>query len=113
MAIEGKSIAVELSAGQRVNGLNHIAAIRAQLWGDKCGNELKRFIADMRDKRDAQYEQNKRALSAIFYLANIKSERHDIEFDGLTSNEKNALISAMNHFRAVVSLFPKKLTLLN
>lgn len=113
MAIEGEDIAVQLSAGQRASALNHIAAIRAQLWGDNCGNELKRFMADMRDKRDAQYEQNKRALGAIFYLANIRSERHDAEFDELTSDEKYALISAMNHFRAVVSLFPKKLTLPN
>lgn len=113
MAIESENIAAQLSAGQRVNGLNHIAAIRTKLWGDNCGNELKRFMADMRDKRDTQYEQNKRALGAIFFLANIRSERHDVEFDELTSDEKYALISAMNHIRAVVSLFPKKLTLPN
>ena len=113
MAIEGDFISVQLSAGQRANALNHIAAIRTELWGDNCGNELKRFLTDMRDKHDAQYDQNKRALGAIFYLANIKSERHNVEFDELTSDEKHALISAMNHIRAVVSLFPKKLTLPN
>ncbi|MGC0910147.1 DUF5347 domain-containing protein [Pantoea agglomerans] len=113
MAIETESNAVQLNAGQRVSGLNHIAAIRAQLWGDNCGNELKRFLADMNDKRDAQYEQNKRALAAIFFLANISKERHDVQFNELTGAEKIALIVAMNHFRAVVSLFPKRLTLPN
>jgi len=113
MAIEGKSISVQLNAGQRSSALNHIAALRSQLWGDCCGDELKRFLVDMRDKRDGQYEQNKRALGAIFYLANIRSERHETKYDELTSDEKNALISAMNHFRAVVSLFPKRLTLPN
>lgn len=113
MAIEAKQMGVQMSAGQRVAGLNRIAEIRTKIMGDNCGDELKRFMADMRDKRDSYHERNRRALGAIFFLANIKSERHECGYDELTSDEKYALIDAMNHFRAVVSLFPKKLTLPN
>ncbi|WP_312239427.1 DUF5347 domain-containing protein [Pantoea sp.] len=112
MSYKAENITVQMSAGQRASALNHIAALRTMMYGD-CGNELKRFINEMRNKRDAQYEQNNRALSAIFFLANISKERHSVEFDELTSDEIAALIGAMNHFRAVVSLFPKKLTLPN
>ncbi|MGL5991587.1 MAG: DUF5347 family protein [Plesiomonas sp.] len=113
MAIECDAAAIEMSAGERLNGLNHISVLRAQFFGDDCAQELSRFIANMNDERDLQHQKNKRALSAIFYLANIKSERHNVEFSELTTDEKTALISAMNHFRAVVSLFPRKLSLPN
>lgn len=113
MAIEAEQYSVQMNTGERVKGLSHIASIRTNIFGESCGNELKRFMSDMRDKRDMYFERNKRALAAIFFLANIKSERHECDFDELTSDEKYALINAMNHFRAVVSLFPKKLSLPN
>ncbi|WP_210082051.1 DUF5347 domain-containing protein [Pantoea endophytica] len=112
MGYKAEDVTVQMSAGQRVSALNHIAALRTMMYGD-CGNELKRFMGEMRNKRDAQFEQNNRALSAIFFLANINKERHNVEYSELTSDEITALIGAMNHFRAVVSLFPKKLTLPN
>ena len=112
MAYKAESITVQMSAGQRVSALNHIAALRTMMHGD-CGNELKRFMGEMRNTHP-QYEQNNRAMSAIFFfLANINKERHNVEYSELTSDEITALIGAMNHFRAVVSLFPKKLTLPN
>lgn len=78
MAYKAESITVQMSAGQLVNALNHIAALRTMIYGD-CGNELKRLISDMRNKRDAQYEQNSRTMSALFFLANIDKERHNVE----------------------------------
>lgn len=112
MAYKAESITVQMNVGQRTSALNHISALRTMMHGD-CSNELKRFIADMRDKRDHQAEHNSRALSAIFFLANISKERHGVDFSELTSDEKTALICAMNHLKAVVSLFPKNLTLPN
>lgn len=112
MGYKAENITVQMNAGQRANTLNHISALRTMMYGD-CGNELKRFISDMRNKRDQQFEQNNRALGALFFLANISKERHSVEYSELTSDEIAALIGAMNHFRAVVSLFPKKLTLPN
>ena len=112
MAYKAESITVQMSAGQRASALNHISALRTMMYGD-CGNELKRFFNEMRDKRDANYEKNNRALRALLFLANINKERHNVEYSELTSDEITALIGAMNHFRAVVSLFPKKLTLPN
>jgi len=98
-----------MNAGQRASALNHISVLRTMMYGD-CSSELNRFIADMRNQ---QAEQNGRALSAIYFLANISKERHVVDFSELTSDEKTALICAMNHLKAVVSLFPKNLTLPN
>lgn len=62
MAIEGAAATVPLSPGERLNGLNHIAELRAKVFGLNIESELERFIKDMRDPRDINNEQNKRAL---------------------------------------------------
>jgi len=113
MAIEGDSMLVELTAGQRVSALNHVALIRAQLMGGNCEKDMTRFFSEMRDVTDSNYQENKRALSAILFLANIGKDRHDVDFSELTTDEKTALIRAMNHLKAVVSLFPKRMALPN
>ncbi|MGC0849175.1 DUF5347 family protein [Pantoea agglomerans pv. betae] len=113
MAIEGDSMLVELTAGQRVAALNHVALLRAQLMGGNCEKDVARFIAEMRDVTDNNYQDNKRALSAIFFLANIGKDRHSANFTDLTNEERNALIRAMNHLKVVVSFFPKHMTLSN
>ncbi|QGX92094.1 hypothetical protein EFZ10_10900 [Tatumella sp. TA1] len=111
MAIEGANT-VQLSAGQRVSALNHIAAIRGQFWGDGW-KEVERFIDDMRDPRDSNNEENIRTLSAIFYLAKIPTNKHQLSLSELTTDERTALVSAMNQLKAVVSLFPKRIALPN
>lgn len=108
MAIETLPTTAPLKAGERLAGLNHVAELRARFWGDSW-KEVVRFVDDMRDKRDPQSEENNRALAAIFFLAKIPAARHELELSELTTDEKKALITAMNHFRAVVSLFPKRL----
>ncbi|WP_318356247.1 DUF5347 domain-containing protein [Enterobacter sp.] len=110
MAIEAVAATVPLSVGERLAGLNHVAALRAR-YGSDSTPEVARFLADMRDRRDPQFADNQRALAAIFFLAKIPTARHELAFDALTTDEKTALIGAMNHFRAVVSLFPRRLTL--
>lgn len=113
MAIEGDSATVPLSPGHRLDGLNHIAELRAKVFGLNIEPELKRFISDMRDQRDINHKQNERALAAIFFMAKIPADRHNVNMNDLTTDEKRELIKAMNHFRAVVSLFPKRLTMPN
>lgn len=113
MAIEGNEATVPLSPGLRLNGLNHIAELRAKVFGLNIELELERFIGDMRDTRDLNHIQNERALAAIFFMAKIPAERHSVKVSELTTDEKRELIKAMNHFRAVVSLFPKRLTMPN
>ncbi|WP_311781291.1 MULTISPECIES: DUF5347 family protein [Pantoea] len=113
MAIEGDSMLVELTAGQRVSALNHVALIRAQLMGGNCEKDMARFFSEMRDVEDRNYQDNKRALSAILFLAGIGKDRHKAEFSELTTDERAALIRAMNHLKAVVSLFPKRMALPN
>ncbi|MDN4629133.1 DUF5347 domain-containing protein [Erwinia sp. ACCC 02193] len=113
MAIKAEAALAEIKAGARVAGLNHVAELRSKFWGNDCGKDISRFFEEMRDTTDRNYQENKRALGAIFYLANIRTERHELDFSELTTDEKSALIRAMNHFRAVVSLFPKRMTLPN
>ncbi|MEX0444916.1 DUF5347 domain-containing protein [Xenorhabdus sp. SGI246] len=112
MANTEKEKFVQINLGQRLEGLNHLSKIRAIYWGND-EKELRRFLADMRDKRDCHYAENKRVLSAIFYLANIPRSRHDSEISQFTPEEKQSLIKAMNHIKVVVSQFPKHLTLSN
>ncbi len=50
--------AVPLSPGERLNGLNHIAELRAKVFGLNIESELERFIKDMRDPRDINNEEN-------------------------------------------------------
>lgn len=88
MAIEGAAATVPLSPGERLNGLNHIAELRAKVFGLNIESELERFIKDMRDPRDINNEQNKRALAAIFFMAKIPAERHSISINELTTDEK-------------------------
>ncbi|EPY6732891.1 DUF5347 family protein [Klebsiella quasipneumoniae] len=113
MAIEGDSATVPLSPGHRLDGLNHIAELRAKVFGLNIEPELVRFISDMRDQRDINHKQNERALAAIFFMAKIPADRHNVNMNELTTDEKREMIKAMNHFRAVVSLFPKRLTMPN
>ena len=113
MAIEAVALSTPLTAGERLAGLNHIAELRARFWGDDSWKEVEQFIRNMRDKRDPLFVENCRALAAIFFLAKIPTARHELASSELTIDEKKALITAMNHFRAVVILFPKRLTMPN
>ncbi|WLI76938.1 DUF5347 domain-containing protein [Kosakonia sp. H02] len=110
MAITSSVATAPLSAGERLAGLNHLSEIRSRYWGDSW-SEVARFITDLRDKRDEQFEENSRALAAIFFLARVPAARQALDPQALTLDEKRAVIAAMNHFRAVVSLFPKRLTM--
>lgn len=112
MALEAVELSSPLTTSERLAGLNHIAELRARFWGDGW-KEVELFIRDMRDKRDPLFEENTRAMAAIFFLAKIPAARHELDLSELTTEEKKALITAMNHFRAVVSLFPKRLTMPN
>jgi hypothetical protein len=91
MAIEAVSATVPLKAGERLAGLNHVAELRARYWGDSW-KEVERFVDDMRDKRDPQFEENNRALAAIFFLAKIPAARHELELSELTTDEKKRLL---------------------
>lgn len=102
MAIEGDSATVPLSPGHRLDGLNHIAELRAKVFGLNIEPELERFISDMRDQRDINHKQNERALAAIFFMAKIPADRHNVNMNELTTDEKRDLIKAMNHFRGFV-----------
>lgn len=104
---------VELSAGQRVAALNHVALLRSQFKGGDSEKDLSRFFDSMREVTDSNYQDNKRTLSAIFFLANISKDRHSADFSELSTDEKTAIIRAMNQIKAVVSLFPRRMTLSN
>ncbi|WP_297200197.1 DUF5347 family protein [uncultured Pluralibacter sp.] len=99
-----------LNLGQRTRGLDRITQLRAELWHDD-GRDLKKFFAAVRDRRDPLYDQNSRTLSALLFLAGIPVSRHALSPEAFSAEEKASLILAMNQFRAMVSLFPKRLAL--
>ncbi|WP_313686340.1 DUF5347 family protein [Pantoea sp.] len=75
------------ASSKHVAALNHVALLRAQLMGGNYENDVPRFIADMRDMTDNNFQDNRRALSAIFFLANISKDRHSTNFADLTSED--------------------------
>ncbi|MDP1293854.1 DUF5347 family protein, partial [Klebsiella variicola] len=79
---------------------------RANVFGLNIDPDLERFISDMRDLRDVNHKHTERALAAILFMAKIPADRQNVNMTELTTDEKRDLIKAMNHFRAVVSLFP-------
>lgn len=85
MAIEGYTATVPLSLGQRLEGLNHIAELRAKVFGTNIEHELERFIHDMRDPRYINHKQNERSLAAIFFMAKFSAERHSVNINELTT----------------------------
>ncbi|MBG6244011.1 hypothetical protein CS369_02720 [Candidatus Symbiopectobacterium sp. 'North America'] len=103
--------AIEIGISARVEGLNHIAALRGKFFPANGEKDMCRFIDDMRDKYEPGYHDNIRVLSAMFDLADIDKERQRLKFNELTTDEKERLIKAMNKLKAVVSLFPKNLIL--
>ncbi|MFJ5443564.1 DUF5347 domain-containing protein [Pectobacterium sp. CHL-2024] len=112
--------AVPLSIAARTDGLNHIAMLRGKHFNTNSEKDMCRFIDDLRDERfydgnreerAEEHSENIRVLSAIFELADIDKERHNLKFNELTTEEKTKLIRAMNKLKAVVSLFPKHLIL--
>lgn len=72
MAIEAARARVPLSVGARLSGLNHVAELRAR-YGNDSGKELARFMAEMLDKRDPCFEENSRALAALFFWRDCPS----------------------------------------
>ena len=77
------------------------------MFGLNIDSELERFISDMRDQRDINHEQNKRALAAIFFMAKIPAERHSVNVSKLTTDEKRKLIKAMKSFSCSGELISK------
>ncbi|UFT92962.1 DUF5347 family protein [Pectobacterium carotovorum] len=112
--------AAPLNIAARTDGLNHIAMLRGKHFHTSSEKDMCRFIDDIRDERfydgeredrEAKRSEYMRVLSAIFELADIDKERHNLKFNELTTEEKAKLIKAMNKLKAVVSLFPKHLIL--
>ncbi|MGV8004475.1 DUF5347 family protein [Photorhabdus temperata subsp. temperata] len=100
----------EIALGNRANALNKLSAIRYQHWGNN-DKGLSEFISVMRDKWEwpNNFPFNQQVLTAIFNLANIPEERHDISFNDFTLDEKESLVRTINHLKVVASLFPERL----
>ncbi|CDG18565.1 DUF5347 domain-containing protein [Xenorhabdus doucetiae] len=105
--------AVEMPFEMRVNGLNSVAKLKAEVFKSSDNKELTLFVDEMRNKRNAHYADNKRFLAAIFYLAYIPTERHELELNQFTREEMCSLIRAINLIRAASPLLPSKLSLPN
>ena len=110
MSTKARPPSEALTLGQRTQGLNQITRLRAQYWNDD-GKALRTFFNRVQDTRDPMSAQNRRALSALLFLAGIPASRHALPPEKLATEERTALVLAMNQLRAMVSLFPRRLML--
>ncbi|WP_272653977.1 DUF5347 family protein [Providencia sp. PROV091] len=92
----------------RVNGLNQAAKLRTYVFQCDKQNpdnrELAGFIEYLR-------LSDVRMLNMIFYLAEIKSNQHHLGFDEFNKEEQQAIISAINHIKALAALLPKHMAM--
>lgn len=92
----------------RVNGLNQAAKLRTSVFQCDKQNpdnrELAGFIEYLR-------LSDVRMLNMIFYLAEIKSNQHHLGFDEFNKEEQQAIISAINHIKALAALLPKHMAM--
>ncbi|WP_237387278.1 DUF5347 family protein [Xenorhabdus sp. Sc-CR9] len=96
----------------RANGLNKLAQLRAEHF--KSANEqVVAFMDEMRDKRNEHYADNIRVLAAILFLARIPKERHGLELNQFSHEERINLTKAMNLIKAASAILPKDLSLPN
>ncbi|NHB87170.1 DUF5347 family protein [Photorhabdus tasmaniensis] len=102
----------EMAMGSRADALNKLSAIRCQHFGEN-EKALSEFISLMRDKWEwpGSFVFNRQVLVAIFNLANIPEERHDISFNEFTHDEKKSLVRTINHLKVVASIFPDRLSM--
>lgn len=107
-SIEQRILGVSIS--RRVSGLNSAAQLRSKYRGLQ-NKELKDFFFDMRDRFDSCYEENKKFLGVILYMANIPKERHNLKFEDFKTSEIFEIIKAMNHIKVITALLPKHLAL--
>ncbi|MCW2257874.1 hypothetical protein M2263_003965 [Providencia alcalifaciens] len=99
-----------MSIQQRAHGMNKVAEVKSKKLG-LSNQELKSFMKEMRDRFNDDYENNKKLLGVIFYMSGIDKERHDCQFEDLTSKEIFNMVKSINYIKAASALLPKNLTL--
>lgn len=112
--------AIGYSINQKIDGLNKAAKLRGELFkykdtvnGKKINQGLIDFIDELNDvtnNRENQ-RQNKRVIGLIYFLADIKKERHSLNYDQLEVDEQNRLVEAINQLKAINSILPNDLAI--
>ncbi|HGY2835152.1 TPA: DUF5347 family protein [Morganella morganii] len=110
--------AVIYSLDEKINGLNRAAKVRGKLFenkdhinGKKINHGMDVFLKEMRCSSNNRERENKRVLSAIFFLAEIEKQKHELDFCELNEDEQLRLIEAINQIKAVASIFPTDLAI--
>ena len=105
---------------EKIDGLNHAAKLRGALFknsdtanGKKINQGLIEFIRVLNDVTNNRENarQHKRMISLLYYLADIKKEKHHLNYDELDSNEQQRLIEAVNQFKTTCSILPNDLAI--
>ncbi|MEI9788402.1 DUF5347 family protein [Moellerella wisconsensis] len=99
-----------LSIQQRTYGMNKVAEIKSKKLG-LSNQELESFIKEMRNRFNDDFENNKKLLGVIFYIAGINKSRFSCQFEELTTSEIFNIVKAINYIKAASALLPKNLTL--
>lgn len=106
----GEQRAFYIPIEQRTEGLNHIAKLRSERFGME-NKELELFFKEMRNRFDPMYQNNKKFLGVILYMANIGKEKHDYDYKDFSSEEIFNIVKSINYIRAVSAILPKHLVL--
>ena len=105
---------------EKIDGLNHAAKLRGVLFknkervnGKQINQGLIEFIKVLNDVSNNRENarQHKRMIGALYFLADIKKEKHHLNYDELDSNEQQRLVEAINQFKAVCSILPDDLAI--
>lgn len=109
---------VSYSLDEKIDGMNRAAKVRGKLFenkdrinGKKINRGMDVFLKEMRCSSNNRERENKRVLSAIFFLAEIEKQKHELDFCELNEYEQLRLIEAINQIKAVASIFPTDLAI--
>ncbi|MEX5733007.1 DUF5347 family protein [Providencia hangzhouensis] len=112
--------AITYTLDEKIDGLNQAAKLRGALFkykdkvnGKKINQGLIDFINELNDVTNNRENkrQNKRVIGLIYFLADIKKEKHHLNYDQLDNDEQIRLVEAINQLKAINSILPNDLAI--
>lgn len=105
---------------EKIDGLNHAAKLRGALFkhkdkvnGKRINQGLITFINELKDATNNRENarQHKRMIGLLYFLADIKKEKHHLNYDELNDDEQRRLVEAINQFKATCTILPDDLAI--
>lgn len=110
--------AIAYSLDEKIDQLNECAKLRGKFFegrekvNDKTINQgLIEFIKELSSTSNNKERKNNRVISLLFFLADIKKEKHALNYNQLDNDEQIRLVEAVNQLKAVCSILPTDLAI--